>query len=144
MAVVDMSRLACIRYVVVELRGELDLTGAADAATAVRTAGAGGRRVIVNLAGLEFIDCSALNALLQARTAIRQAGGDMLLAAPRRTVQRLLALTGLDEVFGVLASVAAAIDSAVAPPGRAPRQDSGRPGMAAGPPRSPFSRADRD
>ena len=55
MAVVDMSRLACISNAVVELRGELDLTGAADAATAVRTAGAvEASCVIVNLAGLSL------------------------------------------------------------------------------------------
>jgi anti-anti-sigma regulatory factor len=38
--------------------------------------------VIVDLAALELIDCTALRALAQAQQAARQDGGDVLLAAP--------------------------------------------------------------
>ena len=42
------------------------------------------------------------------RAQARQAGGDLLLAAPRGQVRRILTLTGLIDVFSVHASVAEA------------------------------------
>jgi hypothetical protein len=66
-------------------------------------------RIIVDLAALEFIDCCALGALGRVRAQARQAGGDLLLAAPRGPVRRILALTGLSDVFSVHASVADAV-----------------------------------
>jgi len=72
-------------------------------------AGARNPRIIVDLVGLEYIDCSSLFALGLVRAQARQAGGDLLLAAPRGPVRRLLALTGLIDVFSVHASVADAV-----------------------------------
>ena len=43
------------------------------------------------------------------RAQARQAGGDLLLAAPRGPVRRILALTGLIDVFSVHASVEDAV-----------------------------------
>ena len=57
---------------------------------------------------LDFIDCHAADALLGVRKTARQADGDMLLAAPRGPVLRLLTVLG---VPGVYTSVAAAVDS---------------------------------
>jgi hypothetical protein len=50
--------------------------------------------VIVDLSALEFIDCHALGALLHVQQAARAAGGDVLLAAPRQLVLRVLDLAG--------------------------------------------------
>lgn len=55
------------------------------------------------------MDCYSLHALLGVRETARQAGGDLLLAAPRGAVLRLLTLVG---VPGVLASVVAAAANA--------------------------------
>jgi anti-anti-sigma factor len=66
-------------------------------------------RIIVDLAALGFIDCCALGALGRVRAQARQAGGDLLLAAPRGPVRRILALTGLIDVFSGHASVADAV-----------------------------------
>lgn len=92
-------------YVVVALRGELDTVEAVSAASVVAAAG---RRVIIDLGALEFIDCRALDELLGVRELARQAGGDVLLAAPQGLVLRLLTLIGMD---GMHASVAAAVES---------------------------------
>ena len=75
-------------------------------------AAAGNPRIIVDLAALEFIDCCALGVLGRVRAQTRQAGGDLLLAAPRGPVQRILALTGLIGVFSVHASVEQAVQAA--------------------------------
>ena len=45
----------------------------------------------------------------------RRAGGEVLLAAPAGAVARMLDLTGLGELLGVHASVAAAVASAAQP-----------------------------
>jgi anti-anti-sigma factor len=86
---------------VVTLDGDLDAVTAADAADKVLAAAAGGRRVIVDLAAVEFIDCCAMGALVQVLMAARCAGGDVLLAAPPAGVRRLLLLTGLTDVFSI-------------------------------------------
>ena len=91
--------------VVVALRGELDLVDAASVAAALTAAAAREREIIVDLAGLDFIDCSGVTALVRARKQARHAGGDLLLAAPQRQVLRLLTLTRLIDVFSVHASV---------------------------------------
>jgi ABC-type transporter Mla MlaB component len=64
-----------------------------------------GSRVIVDLEGLAFMDCSGLSALMSAWKQARQAGGDLLLAAPQQLVLRLLSLTDLTELLPVFASV---------------------------------------
>ena len=51
----------------------------------------------------------ALGVLGRVRAQARQAGGDLLLAAPRGPVRRVLALTGLIDVFSVYASVEDAV-----------------------------------
>lgn len=104
----DLQLVARARHMVLELPEELDLISADETEAAVRDAAAAGTCVIADLAAVKFIDCYALRALLRARTAARQAGGDVLLAAPPRHVLRLLALTGLDGVFATYGSVTAA------------------------------------
>jgi anti-sigma B factor antagonist len=96
-------------HVVVALRGELDITCSADVASAIAALMAPGQVVIVDLSALEFMDCASLGALLKVRAVGRQARSDVWLAAPTPIVQRLLRLTGLDDVLGVHRSVDAAV-----------------------------------
>jgi anti-sigma B factor antagonist len=70
-------------HVVVALRGELDVTEAADVAASLAVVAASGRDVIVDLEGLELIDSSGLAVLARARQHARRAGCDLLLAAPQ-------------------------------------------------------------
>ena len=106
---VEQRTRACRGYPVVVLRGELDTRDAEDTAAAVAALAAAGQQLIIDLENLDFIDCHAARALLGARETARQAGGDVLLAAPHGPVLRLLTVLG---VPGVHASVAAAADSA--------------------------------
>jgi anti-sigma B factor antagonist len=102
--------------VVVALCGELDKSHAGWLARALSAAVAPGSRVIVDLERLAFIDCSGPSAMVSAWKQARQAGGDLLLAAPQELVLRLLSLTGLTELLPVLASV----DQAANGDGRSP------------------------
>jgi anti-sigma B factor antagonist len=90
---------------VVALCGKLDVADAAGVAAALNAVAVRARELIVDLAGLEFIDSSGLAALLLARKQAREAGGDLLLAAPQDQVLRVLAATQLTGVFAVHASV---------------------------------------
>ena len=102
----DLTTPGCGGSAVVALRGELDVADAAAAAARLTEAAARDRVLIVDLAGLDYIDASGLAALACARAHARQAGGDLLLAAPQLQVQRILAITGLIDVFGVHACAA--------------------------------------
>jgi anti-anti-sigma factor len=106
---VELRTGVCGSYPIVMLRGELDTSDAEDTAAAVAVLAAGGQQLIIDLETLNFIDCHAAGALLTVRETARQAGGDVLLAAPHGLVLRLLTILG---VPGVYASVAAAADSA--------------------------------
>ncbi|HEX8005423.1 MAG TPA: STAS domain-containing protein [Trebonia sp.] len=94
---------------VVGLRGELDVADAMSVAASLAAIAAGQPQIIVDLAGLEFIDSSGVAALARGRKLARQAGGDMLLAAPRQQVLRVLAGIRLIDAFHVHLSVDEAV-----------------------------------
>lgn len=58
MADIDVSSSRCAGYVVVVLRGELDIRQATPLARALLAAAASGSPVIVDLGGLTVADCS--------------------------------------------------------------------------------------
>ena len=111
---VDLSTSEYGGHVVVALRGELDIAGAAGVAAALAAVAVAAREpeIVVDLAGLEFIDSSGVAALARGRQHARHAGGDLLLAAPRQQVLRVLTLTRLIDVFPVHVSVEEAASSA--------------------------------
>ncbi len=106
---VDLSSRECNGHVVVALRGELDIVDAAGVAAALAAVVAREPGIIVDLAGLEFIDSSGVAALARGRRQARRAGGDLLLAALRQQVVRILTLTRLVDGFTVHTSVEEAI-----------------------------------
>jgi anti-sigma B factor antagonist len=102
----DLNTRSYDGYAVVALRGELDVADAAVVAaelTAVAAREPG--IIVVDLAGLEFIDSSGVAALARGRRQARQAGGELILAAPQPNVTRVLAVIHLAEAFSVYATV---------------------------------------
>jgi anti-sigma B factor antagonist len=106
-------------HLLVTLRGELDLVDAAAAETALMAAADREPRIVVDLAGLEFIDVSGMAALARARRHARRAGGDLLLAAPRPQMTRLLSTPELAYRFSVYASAEEAVSGFRVPLGMA-------------------------
>ena len=102
---VDLSTREGDGHVVVVLGGDLDIVDAVGVAAALAVVAARAPEIIVDLAGLEFIDSSGVAALARGRKLARHAGGDLLLAAPQHQVLRVLTLTRLIDVFPVYASV---------------------------------------
>jgi anti-sigma B factor antagonist len=111
MVTMELHAGECDGPTLVALRGELDVAEAASVAAALAAVAGRDRAVIVDLAGLEFIDSSGVAALVLVRAQARRAGGDLLLAAPQDQVTRVLTLTRLIDVFSVHASVEQAADS---------------------------------
>jgi anti-sigma B factor antagonist len=111
-AIVGLSTREYEGHLIVALHGELDITNAASVMAVLAADAARNPRIIVDLAALEYIDCCALGALGRVRAQARQADGDLLLAAPRGPVRRLLDLTGRIGVFSAHASVEAAVQAA--------------------------------
>jgi anti-sigma B factor antagonist len=117
MVLVDVSTREGDSQDVVVLCGVLDVVDAVSVAAALSAVAARGREIIVDLAGLAFMDSSGVAALVHGRKQARLAGGELLLAAPQPEVLRVLTLTRLIDVFGVCASV----DEAAANVSRSPR-----------------------
>ena len=78
------------------------VTGAIDAGT---------RKLIVNMAGVEYMDSSGLGELISCYTALRQVNGHVRLLHLNNRLQYLLAITNLDSVFETFDSEPAAVSS---------------------------------
>jgi anti-sigma B factor antagonist len=126
----DLSTRSYDGYAVVALRGELDLADAATvAAELTEIAARAPGIIVVDLAALEFIDSSGVTALARGRSQARQAGGELILAAPQRRVMRVLDILRQAEAFSVYATVKEAVGEALHIEERA-RRTSQRPRQA--------------
>jgi len=85
----DLDPGSSAGLVIVALRGELDFVHAADLAIALAATVERGRWIIVNLAGLDFIDAAGVKALSRGRRFARNVAGGLLLAAPHGIIQRV-------------------------------------------------------
>jgi anti-sigma B factor antagonist len=95
---------------VVAVRGELDLEGGGALREALLDAiGDGGRRVVVDLEGLDFIDSAGLGVLVGGLKRARTHDGDLVLVCTGRNVLKVLEVTGLMRVFVIHTTREAAI-----------------------------------
>ena len=90
------SRIAWHRdgaVTVLQLDGELDIASAPELSAAIaRACDAGARAVVLNMAGVGFLDSTGVRMLLEARSL---AGRELVLMAPSRAVVWVLDLTCL-------------------------------------------------
>lgn len=85
---------------VVRLDGRLDLVSAGEAKQRLVEAVDGGqRRLVVDMANVDFVDSSGLGAIVGVLKAARQAGGDLRIARPTSQLRSILELTMLDRVL---------------------------------------------
>jgi anti-anti-sigma factor len=95
--------------VVVQLGGELDLYNAEVVRQALMDVAKGApERLILDLSEVEFIDSTALGALIEARASLPDRGV-LLLAAPAHETRRALQVSGLDRHLPVHDTVDAAL-----------------------------------
>ncbi|MGD0554612.1 MAG: STAS domain-containing protein [Streptosporangiaceae bacterium] len=93
-------------YTLVALSGEADVTNSDQLRNLLDTEVAKQpSNLIVDLAGVSFMDSSALHALLRANRALDRQGGVLALVAPQEAVARMLSLTAADRIVPVYRSV---------------------------------------
>lgn len=96
---------------VLTLDGRLNMVSAPQLKTAITEAVEGGRaRVVVDLAGVGFMDSSGLGVLIGGLKRARQDGGDLRITGVTQQVATVLQLTNLDRVLHSYADVAGALD----------------------------------
>jgi anti-sigma B factor antagonist len=88
---------------VLHLTGDLDLATAGQLRGHLRDLLDKGtvRRLVLDMAGLEFMDVTGLNVLVEAQRVVSDDGGTLALRSPRPMVLRMLKLLALDEVVPV-------------------------------------------
>jgi anti-sigma B factor antagonist len=85
---------------------EIDITNAAGLQAALlEAAGPGRTLVVVDMSGTRFCDSAGLNALVTAVRRARADGGEVRLVAVGQAVARVVALTGVDRVVPIYASL---------------------------------------
>jgi anti-anti-sigma factor len=109
MASVELRNWECGDLVVVGLCGQLDAVNIDEFVASLSAVTGSGRRIVIDLAGLGFIDCGAVAGLRRVRELALRAGGDLSLAAAAGIVLRLLTLISAADLVPVYASVAVAV-----------------------------------
>jgi anti-sigma B factor antagonist len=95
----------------VTLAGELDLAATPELCCALRSmAAATHPHVVIDLALVDFMDCSALGAFVVAYRKTRTAGGCLRIVNPQHEPARLLHASELDGVFCLFATLDAATE----------------------------------
>lgn len=93
-------------YTVLAVSGEVDVyTAPALRDRIADLLDAGQQKLIIDLAGVEFLDSTGLGVLVAGLNRAREVGGSLALVCPQERVLKLFRITGLDEVFTVHATV---------------------------------------
>ena len=91
--------------VVIAAHGELDLSNTAGLEEHVeRALSDGHRRLVLDLAGVEYMDSTATSKVIAAHQAADAAGGRVVVVVPGGSIRRTLQVRGLDNLFEVAAS----------------------------------------
>ena len=86
----------------IHIRGEIDLaTCPLLQAIVVDLVDRGCHQLTIDLERVSFLDCAGIRVLVDARRRVQAHGGSMRLVRPRPPVWRVLALTGMTEVFPI-------------------------------------------
>ncbi|MEV5737037.1 anti-sigma factor antagonist [Streptomyces sp. NPDC014684] len=87
-------------HTVLEFLGEIDIAAAAEIVPALdRATGRPGARIVIDLRGVDFFDCSGLRLLHRARGRVLERGGRLDLVCAHPLTLRVLRVTGLSRLL---------------------------------------------
>ena len=87
----------------IKIQGDLDLASSGDLGRYLGSQLDGpGRRLELDLSGVEFIDSHGLHTLIAAHRDATGRGSQLVLVAPSPAVERLLALSGCADIFTIV------------------------------------------
>ena len=87
--------------VIVAVRGEIDIASAPRLWEQLSDLIPDTKRLVLDLAGTEFIDSTALNVIVRALKRMRHADGDLIIRAPRANARKVFKITALDRVLTI-------------------------------------------
>lgn len=97
--------------IVLRATGELDVATAPGLRRAVDTVvRAGGRRLVLDLTTVDFVDATVVDVVVGRLRALRRIGGDLVVAVAHERVARPFTATQADQVLALVPSVADARD----------------------------------
>nr|AAL38048.1 putative anti-sigma factor antagonist [Streptomyces ramocissimus] len=97
-------------FTVLELRGEIDIAAAVEIVPHLdAVTGGPAPRVVIDLGGVEFFDCSGLRLLYRARLRVLDRGGELHLVCTHPFTLRVLRATGLTRLLPPAPSLDAAL-----------------------------------
>ena len=98
---------------VIRVEGDIDASNAAELRKHLgESIGRHTGRFVLDLSAVSFIDSSGLGALVGFYKQVRVGEGDVRLAGLQENVQKIFALTRLDQVFGLHSTVDEALEAA--------------------------------
>jgi anti-anti-sigma factor len=87
-------------HTVLEFRGEIDLAAASEIAPHLdRETDRPAARVVIDLSGIDFFDCSGLRLLYRARSRVLERQGHVLLVCAHPLTLRVLRITGMSRLL---------------------------------------------
>jgi len=96
---------------VIHLAGEVDLEHTPQIRKVLLAAVEHGRRVLVDMAEVSYIDSSGIACLIEALQEARKKGADLALIAVNPQALRVLELARLDSVFAIHADLTSAVQA---------------------------------
>lgn len=85
----------------VVLSGRIDIAGSHEIDLPMSVVGGSRRRVIVDLAAVEFMASLGLRALVLAAKAVARRQGRLVLLSPNANVEQVIRVTGVDELIPI-------------------------------------------
>lgn len=92
------------RWTVLTCEGDLDVTTSSELRSAIQHA-SGEAGVVIDLEGVAFIDSTALGVLIAGQKRIQREGRELRIVVTSTTILRIIAITGLDDLFTLFQSV---------------------------------------
>lgn len=100
-------------HTVLEFRGEIDIAATVELLPVLdRVTGQPDARLVIDLSGVEFFDCSGLRLLYRARARVLANNGKLLLVCTHPLTLRIIRVTGLSRLLPPLPSLDAALKPA--------------------------------
>jgi len=113
---VDVSPATEGTPALIVLSGEMDILSVSQFAEAmVELEQSSPEAVVIDVGGLTFIDSSGINALVQTARSVEERGGRVVLASPDSHVQRVFAITHVNDIVAVAADRNEALRLAATP-----------------------------
>lgn len=98
-------------HTVLEFHGEIDIAAAVEIIPSLdRVTARPGARVVIDLSGVDFFDCSGLRLLYRARGRVLDRGGELRLVCTHPLTLRVLKVTGLSRLLPPRPTLEAALE----------------------------------